>query len=57
MFEEVGSSYIKFMPPEPLEEQSKTMVNFSIDILAILDVAEVDSIISMQLDAKLSWYN
>ncbi len=56
MFEEVGSSYIKFMPPEPLEEQSKTMVNFSIDILAILDVAEVDSIISMQLDAKLSWY-
>ena len=44
------------MPPEPLEGNNYTLVYADVDILAILDIAEVDSYISMQLNIKLTWY-
>ncbi len=53
MYEKVGS-YIKAMPPEPVDSNI-TLVHLDVDILAILEISEVDSFISMQLSVKLSW--
>ncbi len=50
------SIYIKTMPPEPLNEDNMTYVDLSLNILAILEIAEVDSYISMQIEISLSWY-
>ncbi len=50
-------SYIKSIPPEPKEGGRRTNVNISIDILAILEIAEVMGHISLQFEATLVWYN
>ncbi len=49
------ASYIKTMPPEPIEGQNVTTVFLSMDILAILEISEVDSFISMQISIDLTW--
>ena len=51
----VPRSYIKTMPPEPVGGFNETFVHVSADILAILDIAEVDSFISMQIDVHMRW--
>ncbi len=43
------------MPPEPVGGFNETFVHVSADILAILDIAEVDSFISMQIDVHMRW--
>ncbi len=43
------------MPPEPPEDQNITLVHLGADILAILEIAEVDSYISMQVSIQLTW--
>ncbi len=52
---EMDRSYIKSMPPEPKPGKNWTHVQISLDILAILQIAEVDSSITMQIEMKLSW--
>ncbi len=42
------------MPPEPVGRNT-TLVHIGVDILAILEISEVDSYISMQLSIALSW--
>ncbi len=42
------------MPPEPVCG-NMTLVHLDVDILAILDISEVDSYISMQLSIQLTW--
>ncbi len=49
-------TYIKTMPPEPMNENNVTFVELSQNILAILEIAEVDSYISMQFEISLTWY-
>ena len=45
------------MPPEPLDGDNITHVHLALDILAILEIAEVDSFISMQIQIQLTWYD
>ena len=42
------------MPPEPIDG-NMTLVNLGVDVLAILNIAEVDSSISMQISIQLKW--
>ncbi len=53
---EKDPSYIKTMPPEPLPGADMTLVHLGLDILAILEIAEVASYISMQIQLRLTWY-
>lgn len=48
-------SYIKAMPPEPVNKDNITYVHLGLDVLAILEIAEVDSSISMQIQIQLTW--
>ncbi len=48
-------SYIKVMPPEPTHGNNFTLVHVDVDILAILEISEVDSFIAMQLSVQLTW--
>ncbi len=52
---EKDDSYIKQMPPEPLHGDELTKVHMGVDILAILEIAEVDSFIQLQLSISLTW--
>ena len=52
---EKDMSYIRAMPPEPLGGENMTHVLLGLDILAILEIAEVDSYISMQIQVQLTW--
>ncbi len=52
---EKDESYLKAMPPEPVGSNT-TLVHLGIDILAILEISEVDSYISMQISIQLTWY-
>ncbi len=47
-------SYVKSMPPEPLSGNS-TEVQLDLEVLAILDISEVDSYISIQQNVHLTW--
>ncbi len=51
---EKDPSYIKAMPPEPVTGND-TYVHLALEALAILEIAEVDSYISMQIQIKLTW--
>ena len=42
------------MPPEPVGANA-TQVHLGADILAILEISEVDSYISMQISIQLTW--
>ena len=48
-------SYIASMPPEPPKGQNTTLVHLGMDILAILEISEVSSYISMQMSINLRW--
>ncbi len=48
-------SYLKNMPPEALNNDSALIVDLELDILTILDIAEVKSYMSMQVEIHLSW--
>ncbi len=46
---------MSFMPPEPVLNETYTKVHVQLDILAVLEIAEVDSYISMQVEMRLTW--
>ncbi len=52
---EKDASYLSFMPPEPVSNETHTKVHVQLDILAVLEIAEVDSYISMQVEMQLTW--
>jgi hypothetical protein len=54
---EIDNSYIKDIPAPPLEESNFTKINVSMDTLAILEINEVDSLISIQFQLYLTWYD
>ena len=45
------------MPPEPLGGEDFATVKVSVDILSILEIAEVDGYITFQIDLILEWYD
>ncbi len=51
---EKDASYIKSMPPEPVDS-SATYIQLGVDILAVLEISEVDSYMSMQISIQLTW--
>ena len=54
---EIDKSYIKDIPAPPRIEGSLTPVNVSVDTLAILEINEVDSTISIQFQLYLTWFD
>ncbi len=48
-------SYLKNMPPETLTNETALIVALELDILTILDISEVKSYMSMQVEVHLSW--
>ena len=54
---EIDQSYIKDIPAPPRMGNNLTHVNVSIDTLAILEIDEVDSIISIQFQLYLTWFD
>ncbi len=48
-------SYIKNMPPDTKAVDSITTVQLELDILTILEIAEVNSYLSMQFEIHLTW--
>ena len=51
----IDESYLKEIPAPPLADQELTNVNVSLELLAVLDINEVDSVISLQYGMHLSW--
>ncbi len=43
------------MPPQAVGECSITTVELELDVLAVLDLSEVDSIFAMQMELHLTW--
>ena len=54
---EIDRSYIKDIPAPPKLQGSLTEVNISIDTLAILEIDEVDSLIAIQFQLYLTWFD
>ena len=54
---EIDKSYIKDIPAPPRVEGNLTPVNVSVDTLAILEINEVDSTISIQFQLYLTWFD
>ncbi len=52
---EKDKSYIKNMPPDTKTTKYATIVELELDILAILEIAEVASYLSMQFEIHLTW--
>ena len=53
---EKEDSYIRQMPPEPVGRHGdSTWVRMGVDVLAILDIEEVDGFIQLQLNIRLTW--
>ncbi len=48
-------SYLKTVPPPPMEGKQKAEVEVEVDLISILDIKEVDYIISLQIDLRLTW--
>lgn len=48
-------AYNKEVPPPPLEEQEKLILSTDINIQNILELDEVKSLVSLQLDLQISW--
>lgn len=51
------SSYLKAVPPSSVEGKPKNDVDINVDILSILDIVEVDFLISLQLSIELKWFD
>ena len=49
------SSYMRSIPPPPLPGEEKTFLIVDVDILTILEIMEVDNLISLQLEVKITW--
>lgn len=54
---EIDRSYIKDIPAPPKLMNILTEVNISVDIFAILEINEVDSLISIQFQLDMTWFD
>ncbi len=52
---EKDESYIRQMPPEPKGGDSRTEVRVGVDVLAVLEIEEVDGVIQLQIGIRLTW--
>ncbi len=46
---------MKGIPPPPLDGQLRTPLAVDVDILTILEIVEVDDVISLQLEVRMTW--
>lgn len=54
---EIDKSYLKDIPAPPQASQKFSLVNVSVDVLGILEINEVDSLMTIQFQLRLSWFD